>query len=80
MMTVHKSKGLEFKVVFIVGIATGKFPSEKSNIEEEANIFYVATTRAIERMYLSQIGTYNKFLEQYYGEDHYPLVVQDALL
>lgn len=79
MMTVHKSKGLEFKVVFVVGIATGKFPSEKSNIEEEANVFYVAVTRAIERMYLSQIGTYNQFLEQYYGQGHYSMVVEEAM-
>ena len=79
MMTVHKSKGLEFKAVFVVGIATGKFPSEKSDIQEEANVFYVAVTRAIERMYLSQIGTYNQFLEQYYGEEQYPIVVQDSM-
>ena len=80
MMTVHKSKGLEFKAVFVVGIATGKFPADKSDIEEEANVFYVAVTRAIERLYLSQIGTYNKFLEQYYGEEKYPFVVEDAML
>lgn len=79
MMTIHKSKGLEFKAVFVVGIATGKFPSEKSDIQEEANVFYVAVTRAIERMYLSQIGTYNQFLEQYYGEEQYPIVVQDSM-
>jgi Superfamily I DNA and RNA helicases len=79
MMTVHKSKGLEFKVVFVVGIATGKFPSEKSYVEEEANVWYVAITRAIERMYLSQIGSYNLFVEQYFGEDKYPLLVQEAL-
>lgn len=80
MMTVHKSKGLEFKAVFVVGIATGKFPSDKSDIEEEANVFYVAVTRAIERLYLSQIGTYNQFLEQYYGEQKYPFVVEEAML
>lgn len=79
MMTVHKSKGLEFKVVFVVGLANGKFPSEKSTIEEEANVFYVAVTRAIERMYLSQIGSYNQFLEQYYGGEKYPFIVQEAI-
>lgn len=79
MMTVHKSKGLEFKVVFVVGLKEGKFPSEKSDIEEEANVFYVATTRAIEKMYLSQLGSYNKFLEQYYGEDKYPLLLEEAI-
>lgn len=71
MMTIHKSKGLEFKVVILVGVEQGKFPSDKSTKLEEANVFYVGVTRAIERMYISQIGAYNEFVEQYYGKKRY---------
>lgn len=48
--TVHKAKGLEWKVVFIVGLADAHFPSHLNNglknIEEERRLFYVAATRA----------------------------------
>lgn len=71
MMTIHKSKGLEFKVVILVGLEQGKFPSDKSSKIEEANVFYVGVTRAIERMFISQIGNYNEFARQYYGDKKY---------
>lgn len=71
MMTIHKSKGLEFKVVILVGVEQGKFPSDKSSKIEEANVFYVGVTRAIERMFISQIGNYNEFARQYYGDKKY---------
>lgn len=58
LMTVHASKGLEFKVVFISGLEEGLFPHEQSTyeangMEEERRLMYVAVTRARERLYLS---------------------------
>ena len=57
LMTVHSSKGLEFPVVFIAGMDEGLFPlfrslDEKSELEEERRLFYVALTRAEEKVYL----------------------------
>jgi DNA helicase-2/ATP-dependent DNA helicase PcrA len=54
IMTVHAAKGLEFPVVFVVGLNQDVFPSRKSeDLEEERRLFYVAVTRAKERLYLS---------------------------
>ncbi|MBU5332081.1 ATP-dependent helicase [Anaerocolumna aminovalerica] len=66
LMTIHKSKGLEFKNTFIIGIEDGKFPNEKSDIEEEARLMYVAVTRAKENLYLSSIYE-SKFVNEYMG-------------
>lgn len=64
LATVHSAKGLEFKVVFIVGMEEGIFPisraSSKADIEEERRLFYVAITRAQERLYIT--GTRNRYL------------------
>lgn len=65
LLTIHASKGLEFKHVFIISIEDGKFPSEKSDILEEARLFYVAITRPKENLYLSQIGDDNRFIKEY---------------
>ena len=56
-MTVHSSKGLEFPVVFIAGLDDGLFPlyatlENKKEMEEERRLFYVALTRAQERVLL----------------------------
>jgi DNA helicase-2/ATP-dependent DNA helicase PcrA len=51
--TVHKSKGLEFSVVFIIGMADGIFPI-KSDADEEDRIAYVAVTRARDELWLSR--------------------------
>lgn len=57
LMTVHASKGLEFKVVFVVGLEDGLFPHDNSlqsekSVEEERRLMYVAVTRAREKLYL----------------------------
>ncbi|MDD2933360.1 MAG: UvrD-helicase domain-containing protein [Methylotenera sp.] len=58
LMTVHASKGLEFKAVFISGLEEGLCPHEQSmyensGLEEERRLVYVAVTRARQRLYLS---------------------------
>lgn len=54
LLTVHASKGLEWKVVFLVGMNQGTFPSRRSeNQEEERNLAYVAITRAKDFLYIS---------------------------
>lgn len=46
LLTAHGSKGLEFDRVWIVGVQNGKFPSDKSSLEEERRLMFVAMTRA----------------------------------
>ena len=57
LMTVHAAKGLEFPVVFIVGMEENLFPSQfairPAEIEEERRLLYVAITRAMEQCHLS---------------------------
>ncbi|ERM82685.1 ATP-dependent DNA helicase [Rhodonellum psychrophilum GCM71 = DSM 17998] len=58
LMTIHSSKGLEFKQVFVVGMEEDLFPSQmmmqsREDLEEERRLFYVATTRAMDKLYLS---------------------------
>jgi DNA helicase-2/ATP-dependent DNA helicase PcrA len=53
LMTVHKSKGMEFRVVFVIGIVEGLLPSSKGNLEEERRICFVAISRAMHLLFLS---------------------------
>lgn len=53
IMTAHGSKGLEFDTVFIIGCNQKSFPLGRGDIEEERRLFYVAMTRAKERLYLT---------------------------
>ncbi len=58
LLTVHASKGLEFREVYVVDLMEGRFPNLKlvskgGSIEEERRLFYVAVTRAKEFLYLS---------------------------
>ena len=65
LMTVHGSKGLEAKVVFIIGMQQGTFPSHMSRtdmeLEEERRLMYVAMTRAEQMLFIS----YNKLEYRY---------------
>ena len=58
LMTVHNAKGLEFPVVFVTGLEDGLFPlarafDDPKMLEEERRLFYVAVTRAEEKLYLT---------------------------
>lgn len=69
LMTVHASKGLEFSVVFIVGLEENLFPmggrdGEEANIEEERRLFYVAITRAEKNLFFSYSKMRYKFGEE----------------
>lgn len=54
LMTIHKSKGLEFPVVFVPGVNKGILPHERNrNLDEEKRLMYVAITRAEKELYIS---------------------------
>ena len=62
LMTIHASKGLEFSVVFIVGMEEGLFPHTQSlidpdELEEERRLCYVAITRAMSKVFLTYTNT-----------------------
>jgi ATP-dependent DNA helicase Rep len=67
MMTMHASKGLEFRYVFIVGCEDGVLPHEVSleegNLQEERRLLYVGITRAKERLWMSYSKLTRKFGE-----------------
>ena len=67
--TIHSAKGLEFKVVFVVGLEDGIFPDSrkaesKGEMEEERRLMYVAVTRAKERLYLTRAKSRFRFGER----------------
>ena len=63
--TIHASKGLEFDTVFVVGVAEGLIPHEKSdNIEEEARLLFVACSRPARNLFISYSGQPSRFLTQ----------------
>lgn len=78
--TIHAVKGLEFKVVFVVGLEEGLFPTSRSTYEleklqEERRLMYVAATRAEQRLYLTRAQSRflwgqrkMTFASQYYNE------------
>jgi DNA helicase II / ATP-dependent DNA helicase PcrA len=58
LLSIHASKGLEFKEVYVIDLMDGRFPNRKlmskgGSIEEERRLFYVAVTRARDILYLS---------------------------
>lgn len=73
LATVHSAKGLEFKVVFVVGLEERYFPiirdyADTSEMEEERRLMYVAVTRAMERLYLTSAS--NRYM---YGKTNFTL-------
>lgn len=69
LLTIHAAKGLEFSVVFVIGLSEGIFPSQKTlndgnkSIEEERRLAYVAYTRAKEKLYLTESSSFSFVLE-----------------
>ncbi|MDA7641911.1 ATP-dependent helicase [Candidatus Marinimicrobia bacterium] len=66
LMTIHAAKGLEFSTVFVTGLEQGLFPlirmdDNSDQLEEERRLFYVAVTRAMERVYLLNAKYRRKF-------------------
>jgi len=66
LMTIHSSKGLEFKQVFVVGMEEDLFPSQmmmqsREDLEEERRLFYVASTRAMDKLYYTYALTRYRF-------------------
>ncbi|MGB1319658.1 MAG: DNA helicase II [Vibrio gallaecicus] len=71
LMTLHSAKGLEFPMVFMVGVEEGMFPSQMSaeeagRLEEERRLCYVGMTRAMEKLYI----TYAE-MRRLYGQEKY---------
>ncbi|MEC7885887.1 MAG: DNA helicase II [Pseudomonadota bacterium] len=70
LMTLHSSKGLEFPIVFLVGLEEGLFPSrlslEEGNLEEERRLCYVGITRARKLLFM----TYSQIRRQYGTEEY----------
>lgn len=72
LMTLHAAKGLEFDLVFIVGLEEGLFPSlqsleEPGRLEEERRLCYVGITRAKRKLFLTYAET-----RRLYGKETYP--------
>lgn len=68
LSTIHSAKGLEWKVVFVVHLLDGLFPSVRSlkdfeNLEEERRLFYVACSRAAKYLYLSHPAHYQSYAD-----------------
>jgi len=51
-ITTHSVKGLEKKIIFLLGIENGRFPQRDGDIDEQKRLFYVAMTRAKEKLFL----------------------------
>lgn len=72
LMTIHAAKGLEFYGVFVAGLEENLFPSgmminDREGLEEERRLFYVAITRAKQKLYLSFANTRYKYGQLIYS-------------
>ncbi len=79
LMTIHKAKGLEFPVVFVIGLVEGITPTKKGDLEEERRIVFVAISRAMRILYISYSHTYmgqaakkSLFIDEIMGTDKHP--------
>jgi DNA helicase-2/ATP-dependent DNA helicase PcrA len=52
--TIHKSKGMEWQVVYLIHVAGGFFPGSRSDLNEERRLFYVACTRPKDELWVSR--------------------------
>ncbi len=83
LLSIHASKGLEFKEVYIVDLMDGRFPNRKlmsknaGEIDEERRLFYVAVTRAKDILYLSY-AKYDRIKKIEYI--HSPFLVEAAMI
>ena len=72
VMTLHLAKGLEFDIVFIVGLEEGLFPNEyalrEGNLDEERRLCYVGITRAKQFLYLSYADSRNRYYDTVYNK------------
>jgi DNA helicase-2/ATP-dependent DNA helicase PcrA len=88
LTTVHQAKGLEYSVVFLIGLADGSFPLrraiEANDVEEERRLFYVSVTRARDELYLcfpkvntkggpAMLQTPSRFLQELSADLYQPL-------
>jgi DNA helicase-2/ATP-dependent DNA helicase PcrA len=86
LMTLHSAKGLEYPVVFLVGLEEGVFPhlrsiGEPDQLEEERRLAYVGITRAMERLYLSHAWSRQLFgSTQYNPVSRFVKEIPDELL
>lgn len=77
LMTIHKSKGLEFPAVFVIGMVDGVLPNKNGDIEEERRIAFVALSRAMKELFLTYSRTHSgkaikksPFIEEILGGEH----------
>ena len=69
LCTIHSAKGLEFEIVFVIGLSEGIFPSEKTlmegakGLEEERRLAYVAYTRAKNLLYLTESNSFSYVIQ-----------------
>jgi len=81
LMTIHKAKGLEFPVVFVIGLVEGITPTKKGDIEEERRIVFVAISRAMRILYVSYSHTYmgqaakkSLFIDEIMGTEQHSII------
>ncbi len=81
LMTIHKAKGLEFPVVFVIGLVEGITPTKKGDIEEERRIVFVAISRAMKILYISYSHTYmgqaakkSLFIDEIMGTEQHSII------
>lgn len=93
LMTIHQAKGLEFPVVFVIGMYEGTFPSHRSiremrerGLQEERRLAYVAITRAEQELFLTESEGFNfingsqKYPSRFIFEIKKSLLVRDGVL